>query len=274
MNSLDGFNNFNTKKNNGSDGSGNYSYQCMWICFLDFLNYVLGNDFSLTQIREFASSNNVKINNPREEFRVDDHFGGLLNLVELFGLQIHFYVPIEDSTGQLVIAKNSDWKIGESSARNVVSIVSYGSHFELITSINSIDIYGNEIEDSNTFKPDRELAVGKKIAYSQLDTSERNELNDKIDKLLRSSVNLSRFIIKMEQTIQSHKMDVQSLERIFERNQNNASKEDFDTQTAIVASFQEHRATFQKMIDDLEKDLEGFKSLQKTVLDELLPYFD
>jgi BMFP domain-containing protein YqiC len=266
MNSSGGFNNFRTKKNNGSDGSGDYSNQCLWIAILYFINVVLGNHFSLTQIREFASSNNVKINNPREEFRVDDHYGGLLNLAELFGLQIHFYLPIEDSTRQLVIPDRPDWKIVEPSARNVVSIVSYGAHFELITSINSIDIYGDEIEDSNTFKPDRELAVGKKIAYLQLDTSERNELNDKIDNLLRSSVNLSRFIINMEQRIQS-------LETIFERNQNNTSKEDFDTQTAIVASFQEHRATLQKVIDDLEKDLEGFKSLQKTVLDELLPYF-
>jgi hypothetical protein len=272
MNSLKYYN-FKTKKNNGSDGSGDYTNQCMWMTFLGFLNYVLGNNFSLTQIRELASSNNVKLNNPGEEFRVDDHFGGLLNLAELLGLRIHFYLPIEDSTGQLVIPNRPDWIIGEPSARNVVSIVSYGAHFELITSINSIDIYGDEIEDSNTFKPDRELAVGKKIAYSQLDTSERNELNDKIDSLLKSSVNLSRFIINMEQRIQSHKMDVQSLETIFERNQNNASKEDFDTQTAIVASFQEHRATLQKVIDDLEKDLEGFKSLQKTVLDELLPYF-
>ena len=266
---------FKTKKNNGSDGSGDYSNQCMWISILDFLNGVLSNHYNLTQIREIASNrreNNVRINNPKEEFRVEDHYDGLLNIVETFDLQIHFYVPFKNSTGKLVIPNRPDWIIGEPSARNVVSIVSYGTHFELITSINSIDIYGDEIEDSNIFKPDRELAVGKKISQSA--TVEHNELNEKIDNLLEFSVNLSRVIINIEQSIKSNKMQVEIYKSTFETNQNHTTTEDFDTQTAIVASFQEHRDNLQKIIDDLERDLVSFKSQQTSVRDELLIYFD
>ena len=128
--------NFTTQKNNGGDNSGNYSNQCIWISIIDYLNGVLGNNINLDEIRAIGSTNNTRINSTREMFDTDFHNESLIQVASVFDLQIHLYVSFKDkSSGSLVISKEPNWIIGDYSSSNVVSIVSYGAHFELITSI-------------------------------------------------------------------------------------------------------------------------------------------
>ena len=94
---------FPQKNNDGTDNTGRYSNQCMWLSILDFLNGVMGNNYNLTEIREIASSNNTAINGENEELDTLENYGALLNVVNSFDLQIHLYNSFKTNSGNLFI---------------------------------------------------------------------------------------------------------------------------------------------------------------------------
>ena len=266
LNLLGGNKNFFTKKNNGGDNSGNYSNQCMWISILDFLNGVFEYNFNLGDIRRIASSNDTRINREREEFNTDKHYQGLLNVINHFNLQIHLYNSFRTMSTDLEISNKPDWIIGDDFAPNVVSIVSFGSHFELITSIGSKKLYNGKIVSTDTFTPNRELAMGKSID-KKLDDFQLKEL----DFLLDMSTTLNSVNINMEQDIEKNKTELKNLEISFLNNQKN---EDYkDIQFSIVSSFKEYKNILETTIEKLQIELDLNKINLNSIQAEMLKIF-
>jgi hypothetical protein len=252
--------NFGVKKNSGSDNSGKYSNQCMWLSIIDYLNGVLGNNFNLDTIRAIGSNNNTKINNKTEEFVTEYHLKSLINVSNTFDLQIHLYIAFTDNTQQVVISNEPNWIIGNQSSQNVVSIVSYGSHFELITSIGDRQLYGGKIKDNNKFIPNRELALGIKI--NEVNKLSQSQLS-RIDELLEISVNLKRVVLDLEKELKSNQLRLSDLENSFILDEKNINLSNEEAQIAIITSFQEYQIFLKKTIsyttkelNDMKKDLE------------------
>lgn len=254
LNLLGGTKLFLTKKNNGSDGSSKYSNQCMWISIIDFLNGVLGNDFNLDVIRAIGSNNNTVINGPKKQFDTDTNLRALLNVASIFDLQIHMYVSFRNKSYELVISDEPNWIIGNYSASNVVSIVSYGGHFELITSIGSRTLYGGKIVDSSAFIPNRDLAIGK---TTELMT--QSQLKE-IDDILSILSNYDCIILNLEQNIKKNNLELENLEKSFMIDELNINKDDEQIQIASVSSFQEYKMFLERIIDEFKKELEEIKS--------------
>lgn len=257
---------FGVKKNNGSDGSGRYSNQCMWLSILDYLNGVLGNNMNLDEIRAIGSRNNTGINDVRQQYDTDYHFQSLLNVIETFNLQIHFYVVTRDKNGNLTISNDPNMVVGEVSSSNVVSIVSYGSHFELITSIGDRQLYGGKIKVSDKFVPNRELTLGKKI-------NNVNKLNQsqlaRIDELLEISVIFNRVVLDLKQNLELNQLRLDELENLFVMDKENIKSIDEELLIAMVASLQVRKEDLKKNIDKIESDLDEMKKHMKTVEKEL-----
>lgn len=254
---------FGIKKNNGSDGSERYSNQCMWLSILDYLNGVMGHNMNLDEIRAIGSRNNTRINDVRQQYDTDYHFQSLLNVIETFDLQIHFYVVTRDKNDNLTISNRPNMVVGEVSSSNVVSIVSYGSHFELITSIGDRQLYGGKIKVSDEFVPNRELALGKKI----------NELNQaqlaRIDELLEISVNFNRVVLDLKQDLELNQLRLDELENSFIMDGKNINSSDEETQIAMISSFQEHKMYLEKIIGEIKTELDEMKRDMETAEKEL-----
>ena len=210
-NLVGGVKTFKTKKNDGSNGNIGYSNQCMWLSIIDYLNGVLGYNFTLEEIREFASGSGTKpINGKLEEFDADLHMDSLNTITDLFDLQIHIYPLLRGRNIQGIVISDEPIQIlGKYSASNVISIVSYGNHFALITSIGGIKLYGGRIQSSDEFVPNTKLTLGKQ-------TDKLKEINDKqlqiLDELLNESVNLERIKNNLEEDSKKIKRELEELE--------------------------------------------------------------
>lgn len=249
LNLIGGQINFTTKKNNGGDNSGNYSNQCMWISIIDYLNGALGNNINLGEIRAIGSSNNTRINGTREMFDTILHYDSLLNVVYTFDLQVHMYESFKNRNGILVISKEPNWVIGDYSSTNVISIVSYGGHFELITSIGKKKLYRGFLSSYDKFTPTRDLALGKKI-----NKTSKKEL-DEIDNLLETTINLNIVIVNIEQNIIKIKTELSDLENSFILDEKNISQLDEQIQIATISSLQEHKIFLENIISEHKKEL-------------------
>lgn len=257
---------FGVIKNSGSDGTGRYYNQCMWLSILDYLNRVMDNNLNLDEIRAIGSRNNTRINDIREQYDTDFHHQSLLNVVETFDLQIHFYVLIRDGDGNSLISNRPNMIVGEFSSSNVVSIVSYGSHFELITSIDGRQLYGEKIKISDKFVPNRELALGKTI--NNINILSITQLV-KIDELLDISVNLKRVILDLEQDLKLNQSRLGELENSFIMDEKNINSSDEESQIAIISSFQEHKIFLEKIIGEIKTELREMKKNLKKVEKEI-----
>lgn len=257
--------NFGVKKNNGSNGSKMYSNQCMWLSILDYLNDVLGNNLSLEEIRTIGSRNNTTINNELEQFDTTLHYESLLNVIETFYLQIHFYVVFRDGEHQF-ISDIPNMISGNLSSPNIVSIVSYGAHYELITFIKNKLLYGGKIKNNDIFIPDRDLALGKKI-------NNENKLNieqiKRIDDLIDICVNFNRVILYMEYDITIKKSKLMDFDKSFVTNNKNIDLLDEETHVVIISSFQEHKIFLEKDINNAKSELDNIKSNYEIVKKEL-----
>ena len=259
---------FRTKRNNGTYPHG-YSNQCMWLSILDYLRDILSNTYNLDWIRMIASQNAI-INSETEPFDVAYHFDGLLNVIKTFNLQIHMYVSFNDASGELVISEKPDWIIGELSSPNVVSIVSYGFHFELITSIGTKSLYGNlpsnssHPSHSDVFIPDRNLATGKiLVSFTEL------QLKD-IDEKLNGLSCIIKQIYELENTIKMTKLELVDSDKKFYST--DLSSQELEIQEAIVMSIQIYQQTLRKKIEENEKTLEETKATYEFLQKELNDY--
>jgi hypothetical protein len=256
---------YSVKKNNGSDGnldpngSALYSNQCMWLSIIDYLNNIQGQSFNLDEIRLIASSNNTRINGPKEQFDTDIHIKSLINVTNILDLQVHLYVTFRNKNNIMVISNEPNWIIGNRSSTNVVSIVSYGGHFELITSIGTRNLYQREISSQGSFVPNRDLALGTKI------TTVSSDQLEKIDAMLEISHNLDRVAMNLKQQIEKNKIDLDNLKESLEIS--DVTDEQF--QITIITSFQEHQMFLEKILSDLTKEFDDIKNHSAHVEEEL-----
>lgn len=239
---------FSVIRNNGSDGTNRYSNQCFWISICQYLNKVLDIDINLEELRNIASpqNSNIPINNETQEFDTTKYFSALQNIIETFSLQIHMYITYRDSSNQLVINNEPDYIVGELFNTNIISIVSYGSHFELITHIGSRQLYPN-IKESELFIPNKELALGKKMSYY------KNENEKEIEELLDLNTFFNVNIITLQQSIKKYKNMISTLENEFYKE----NKNDYDSELVItmIQSMEERKEFFKKEIKNLELEL-------------------
>lgn len=267
FNLIGGYTIFTTKNNNGQDNSGIYSNQCMWISIIDFLNGVLNNNVNLEYIRKLGSSDGRKINNSNEPFDTDEHLNSLLYVAQKFDLQIHMYIAFRNGDETIVISEEPNWIIGNSSASNVVSIVSYGAHFELITKINERKLYGGRLSASksnySTFIPNRDLAFGKEIK-----TISKEELRE-IDNLLELSIDLNRAIANAKQTIDINTTELKDLKIRFSSDRKKIESLDEQEQIAYIVSYQERELDLIAAIETGKKYLDEMKMSHDEVQNEL-----
>lgn len=257
---------FGVKKNNGSNGNNRYSNQCMWLSILDYLNGVMGNNINLDEIRAIGSRNNTGINNVMEQFDTKLHFQSLLNVIETFDLQVHFYVVTTDKNGDLTISNNPNMIVGEVSSSNIVSIVSYGYHFELITSIGHRQLYEGKIKINEKFVPNRELALAKKI--NNVNKLSQAQLA-RIDELLEISVNFNRIVLDLKLNLELNQLRLDELINLFVMDRKNINSSDEESQIAMVVSFQEHKIYLEKIIGEINSELNIIKRNIETVENEL-----
>ncbi len=127
--------NFNTIKNDGRiDG---YSQQCFWISIINYLNYNLNQNISIRRIREIASYYNSNINKVDEPFDDFEHLQSAFNVADEFDLTIQIFLP--DRLNGDINIRNPAINIGSGS--NLVKIVQFIDHFELITSVDNDRTY-------------------------------------------------------------------------------------------------------------------------------------
>lgn len=178
---MSAYKSFKTKRNDGSDGNRGFSNQCMWLSILAFVNKGLNNPYiSLENIRNIASANGQRINGRTEEFDSGLHSEAIKAVAETFDLQIHIYHRV-NMNGKQFISNKPNVIFGNHHARHVVSIISYGRHFELITSIGDRSLYGQIFGYGEEFVPDKKLIIGKET--KNLNCLEK-EQSEKLDELL------------------------------------------------------------------------------------------
>jgi len=151
---------FRTVKNNGAvEGMTN---QCFWISIKQYLERVKGINRTVSELKNIASGGNTSIiNGYHDQFDTSDHYVSLMNIVNNFNLSIHFYSynartkEISDDPTMVINGRHSE---------SIVHIVHLGAHFELITSIGNMNLYGGLFADSGSmYKPDIDLSIGNKM---------------------------------------------------------------------------------------------------------------
>lgn len=271
-----GFKIFKTEKNNGSDGSVQYSNQCLWLSILSYLTNVMGNDSNLTELRHLASGNGASINGKYEEFDFHKHEQALRNVIESYDLQIHFYRSFKNENkgvgkrqSQLIIG-NEPLIYGNIESTNIVSIVSYGNHFELITEIGLRKLYrglydniGN-VDKIGDFVPKRDLIIGKKS--SKIDKLTKIQLS-KIDELFEINNNLEKIVGDTQMQINLIDSQLIDLEVIISTKHDEYLEE--DEQECIFVSYQEHTDKLSKLKKEFENELTEMTNEKNKVQKEI-----
>lgn len=177
--------NFNTIRNDGRIDA--YSQQCFWISIMNYLNYILNQNISIRRIREIASYNNTNINKVDEPFDDFEHLQSAFNVADEFDLTIQIFLP--DRLNGNIDIRNPVINIGSGS--NIVRIVQFIDHFELITSVDNdrsnvlLNVEGKAKEKSYETNVDvASYSLTKKLNGKKLDFALLNLLLEEHQKLL------------------------------------------------------------------------------------------
>lgn len=256
---------FGVVRNNGSVEGTEYTNQCMWLSILYYLNTVMGFGIDLDELRSVGSRNGTRINGIKEQFDSELHRKSLLNVAETFDLQLHFYHGIEKKGKDgLFISNIPNGIVGPNSSSNIVLIVSRGNHFELVSSIDGVQLYRGRVTIDEDFVPDRELVLGRSI--NRLNEMDNDQLS-KIDELMKIGVHLGRIMSNLTQTLHINNSSLDELENSFdEENIRSLSEEE---QIAMISSFQEHKMHLEKVKSDTEDMMIKIKR-DMEVIDEQL----
>ena len=173
-----------TIPNNGvlSHDNKTYRNQCFWISIIDYFRYILDKTINIKEIREFGNNN---INTESSFTDVFEHEKGIRNVIKTLNIKynkkiiIILYEYNKNSniiTLSTKIAFDQNEMIGdniklkkykESSSYNIIYIISYGAHFELLLYIDEQMVYNieQEIDQSiqHSFKPNYDLALPLKL---------------------------------------------------------------------------------------------------------------
>ena len=200
---------FKTISNSGSL-EGIYSNQCLWISILDYLKNVKNYyDLTLNELRLIASGESYEpvdqeieeINKPNSIFDFFKHKRSLDRVIETFDLHIVFYQTVNES-GSIKLDNNSSFSYGNIESPNILNIICYGNHFELITNINGIDLYENA-RSAHVFEPDIKLSLGISDSINQENIQRINLLIQENDLNLKNFLEneniIKKLIIELEE---------------------------------------------------------------------------
>ncbi len=202
--------NFKVIPNSGSNGETTpghviYSNQCMWLSIIDYARIKLNRVYTLNEIRRIASKNGAIINGPHDEFDSYIHEEAMNNVCNELQLNVKIFNVMQfahqSASSKPKFDKDEPGLIyGDEFSPNKVYIISYGSHFALITQINNINLYGEESVKnmvssnfvSSNFVPSRELAIGNSnISISDKTKKTQNSKEEnQIDILINTRINL------------------------------------------------------------------------------------
>jgi uncharacterized protein YukE len=165
--------------NSGNEGDS--TNQCLWISIIQYLNFVLGYNLDFKRIRQIAKNRELfQINGTQEMFDFEKHMEALRNVLSHFNLQIRIYFANMTEEGNSFIDIRSQ-DIGSPKSGNIVHIVSYGAHFELISQIGDEVLYQgalSQLEKINGSSPKASIAIGKK--ESETERLTREEIGDDV----------------------------------------------------------------------------------------------
>ncbi len=169
--------NYKAISNSGIDGI--YENQCIWISIVQYLNCVLGYDLNIEKIRKIAEikkNNSVcKINGIDEMFDLEKHIDSLHNVMNQFNLKICIYFAQIVEEQSFINIRSFD--IESPNPENIIHIVSYGAHFELIVEIDDKMLYGDSLKHMELLfqsSPNVSLAIG--IEESKIEKLTKNNI--------------------------------------------------------------------------------------------------
>lgn len=123
---------FKTISNNGSINQ--FSNSCIWISVWHFIKYVQNNELiDVAQIRKDAEFNYP--NNQEFDLDIPAHKDSLVKLLNKYNLCIHiYYANTKKDNNKWLGAIALIFGDAQMDGFNVIPVVAYGSHFELIVS--------------------------------------------------------------------------------------------------------------------------------------------
>lgn len=245
---------FRTVKNNGAvEGMTN---QCFWISIKQYLERVKDINLTVKKLKNIASGGNAFIiNGDHDQFDTSDHYVSLMNIVNNFNLSIHFYSynaitkEISDDPTMVINGRHSE---------SIVHIVHLGAHFELITSIGNMNLYGGLFGDSvSMYKPDIDLSIGKKIKdKSKIDADIFETYLNYNDVLSRDILNKKQDLERINKLITT--LDTDYIKSIIQESSQESSqtimKIFYQSYEESKNKYSKERKTIQDQINELIKE--------------------
>jgi len=255
-----GYNKYKTINNDGN--SGTMTNQCFWISIQQYLQKVLNKTYTIIDLKKIASMGIHSVNNDHDFFDTEKHFSALVNLANRFNMIINFY--INDPTTQSISEHPSFTIIGANPV-NMVNIVFYGAHFELIISFDGIHFFdGFDIKNAGSFEPKKDLVLGKKTD---------DYYNPVLDELTQLSVVLSTNIAAALVELDKEKQNIVNLQNEHIDAKRKAINEK-DILDLLIATYEETVFIQQSAVDYCEnkvkKLIEQHEKILKTIQDILL----
>jgi hypothetical protein len=224
------------------------------LSILYYINTIQGIDFSLTQLRTLASQNGTAINGEKEDFDYFHHHQSLVNVCNVFNLQIHFY----GTNGNKQILRSHKLVFGNIESSRIVSIVSYGYHFELITSIGHEELFKVQIKDteklksistnSTVFKPNKTLVLGKQ-SPNILDLNAESEVQlDKLFKALNFYHQIAFYYASQQEALNIQLSDISKT-----TSGNEFESFDYSLKEAIKQSVKDAEVDLKKRLEEIKK---------------------
>jgi hypothetical protein len=123
-----------TIHNNGREKEKDYTNSCMWISILDYIRHIRGNkSVTLKALRQLADSDLPEDKNAEFDNKNKRYTDGLLNICLVYNIQLRIYS--RNSRGKLILSDVYPPPGSSLALQNpdIVNIMSFGRHFELIT---------------------------------------------------------------------------------------------------------------------------------------------
>lgn len=254
--------------NNGSNGTREYSNQCMWLSILDYVNRVLNKNWSLEEIRNIASRYGP-INGKLEEYDYDTMRDSLEGLLRQYRLRVRIYYAICEGEEHNLIDDELYIDIGSEIPRNIIYIVSYGAHFELITEINGNNLMGENFNNAQAseFVPNENLALGNLANEINVrNADKRTEINKKLVSRLNYYIRLYKLhIFILMQNNAKSLAEINNMEEILrmynndlQENPSLTNNPDFKND---IDRCNERISTLNNIIKNQELEIEKYKDL-------------
>jgi hypothetical protein len=117
-----------------------YSNQCFWLSVIEYLKNVKGEPYTFEDFQRFLRRSDSPCNGIHKQVDLEDHYATIKYITEFFEVMILVFVSLDGKT----IDCTHCFKIGDENYMNIVPIVLYHNHFELIESIGNVkNIYMN-----------------------------------------------------------------------------------------------------------------------------------